>query len=166
MRVNACADQAAKKIVFFGIRTVTPILPAGVYLPWQLTIEIDGEPPAQLLFLVVESRGRVVFMDGGGSVRTEFFLRPALPQNMLGDFQLYIWDVQTFQEGAAAWEPRTRWAYVEDLTPTDPAVGYGFRKATYRGQPVLEVSYFALGYEFLRYPGYYAQVGDVIDVGR
>jgi len=45
-------------------------------------------------------------------------------------------------------------------------VGYGFRKATYDGHPVLEVSYFALGYDFLRYAGYYAKVGDVLDIGR
>jgi hypothetical protein len=146
--------------------TVTPILPAGNYWPWQLTIQIAGEPPAQMVFLIDESRGRYVLMDGGVSVRTEYFLRPDVPQNTLGDFQLYLWDVQTLQEGAAAWEPRTRWAYREDLTPTDPAVGYGFRKATYGGQPVLEVSYFALGYDFLRYAAYYAQVGDVLEVGR
>jgi hypothetical protein len=146
--------------------TVTPILPAGQYWPWRLTIEMEGEPPTQMVFLVDEARGRSVVVDGGVSVRTEYCVRPDVPQNALGDFQLYIWDVETLQDGADYWEPRTRWAYGEDQTPTDPAVGYGFRKATYDGHPVLEVSYFALGYDFLRHAGYYAKVGDVLDIGR
>jgi hypothetical protein len=146
--------------------TVTPVLPPGTYWPWLLTIEMDGEPPAQVLFLLDETRGRYVLPAGGVSVRTEYFLRPDAPQNTLGDFQLYVWDVQTLRESASGWEPQGRWTYGEDLTPTDPAVGYGFRKATYRGAPVLEVSYFALGYGFLRYAGYYAQMGDVLDISR
>jgi hypothetical protein len=127
---------------------------------------MDGEPTAQVVFLVGEERGKYVLMDGGVGIRTEYFLRPDAPKTALGDFQLYVWDMQTLKEGDAAWEPRTRYAYGEDLTPTDPAVGYGFRKSTYGGAPVLEVSYFALGYDFLRYSGYYASLGDVLDIRR
>ncbi|HWP65743.1 MAG TPA: hypothetical protein VNO26_07515 [Candidatus Limnocylindria bacterium] len=144
---------------------VTPILPAGRYWPWLLLVEMDGARPAQLAFLVDESRGQYIAVDGGVSIRTEYFLRPDVPKNVRGDFQLYVWDVETLREGAGRWEPRPRWAYGEDLTPTDPAVGYGFRVASYTGRPVLEVSYFSLGYNLLRYPGYYAQVGDVLDLG-
>lgn len=145
---------------------VTPVLPAGWYWPWLLTVEMDGAPPEQVLFLLDETRGRYVLVDGGISIRTEFFLRPDVPQNALGDFQLYVWDVETLSEGAGVWEPRTRWGYGEDQAPTDPAVGYGFRTGAYDGRPVLEVSYFSLGYDLLRYGGYYAAIGDVLDVAR
>jgi len=145
---------------------VTPILPGGWYWPWLLTVESAGAPPAQLLLLLDETRGQYVVADGGVSIRTEYFLRPDVPRNALGDFQVFVWNVETLREGSGVWEPRTRWGYGEDATPTDPAVGYGFRTAAYGGQPVLEVSYFSLGYEFLRHAGYYALVGDVLDVSR
>jgi hypothetical protein len=145
---------------------VTPMLPGGWYWPWLLTVEMDGAPPTQLLLLLDEMRGQYVLPDGGMSVRTEYFLRPDTPRSTLGDLQIYVWDVETLREGSRTWEPGTRWRYGEDATPSDPAVGYGFRTGTYRGQPVLEVSYFALGYEFFRHSGYYAQVGDVLDVPR
>jgi hypothetical protein len=93
--------------------------------------------------------------DGGVSVRTEFFFRPDVPQNADGVFQLFLWDVQTLREGADAWTLHTRWDYAEDVTQGETAAGYGFRTATYGGQPVLEVSYPL---------GEYAQVGDVLEV--
>ena len=96
--------------------------------------------------------------DGGVSIRTEFFFRPDMWTNLLGRLQLFIWDVETLREDATTWEPRTRWQYGEDATPNDPAAGYGFRTATYRGQRVLEVSYLSFGN--------YAHLGDVLDVGR
>jgi hypothetical protein len=137
---------------------VTPLLPGGTYWPWLLTVETDGDPVARMLFLVDEMRGRYIVVDGGMSIRTEFFFRPDMWTNLLGRLQLFIWDVETLQEGATTWEPRTRWQYGEDATPNDPAAGYGFRTATYRGQRVLEVSYLSFGD--------YARLGDVLDVGR
>jgi hypothetical protein len=119
---------------------------------------MEGAPLARMLFLLDETRGRYIVVDGGVSIRTEFFFRPDVWTNLLGRLQLFIWDVETLREGAGTWEPRTRWQYGEDATPTDPATGYGFRPATYRGQPVLELSYLSFGD--------YARLGDVIDVGR
>lgn len=145
--------------------SVTPMLPAGTYWPWLLTVEIAGAAPEYLLFLLDETRGQYIASDGGVSIRTEFFLRPDVPKNQLGDLQAFVWDVATLREGDATWEPRSRWLYGEDATPSDPAVGYGFRTTTYHGQPVLEISYVALAYDFIRYASYYAQVGDVLNVG-
>jgi len=143
---------------------VTPMLPAGTYWPWLLTIEIDGAPTEELLFLLDETRGQYIATDGGVSIRTEFFLRPDIPKNQLGDLQVFVWDVATFREGGAGWEPRSRWLYGEDATPSDPAVGYGFRTTTYGGRPVLEISYLALAHYFFRHAAYYAQAGDVLDL--
>jgi hypothetical protein len=58
------------------------------------------------------------------------------------------------REGQTAWTPRPRWAYGEDVSRR--ANGYGFRRATFRGQPVLEVGYGL---------GEYARVGDVLAIG-
>jgi hypothetical protein len=144
---------------------VVPRLPAGTYWPWVMTVEIDGAAPEQLVFLLDEARGQYVAPDGGVSVRTEFFLRPDVPHNQIGDFQMFVWNVETRREGAASWTPRSRWLYGEDATPAAPAVGYGFRRATYAGRPVLEVSYRELAHRFLRYASYYARAGDVLEVG-
>lgn len=144
--------------------TITPVLPPGGYWPWLLTVAIDGGPPTQLLFLLDETRGQYIVPDDGVSIRTEYFLRPDLPPHLLGDLQVFVWDVETLRESGGAWEPRTRWVYREDATPSDPAVGYGFRTTTHETRRALEVSYFALGYDLFRHPGYYARVGDVLDL--
>lgn len=135
---------------------VTPVLPGGTYWPWLLTVEMSGAPVTRMLFLLDETRGQYLLADGGVSVRTEFFFRPDVWVNLLGRLQLFIWDVQILREGQTTWEPRTRWGYGEDATPNDPAAGYGFRTATYRGQQVLEVSYLSFGD--------YARLGDVLEV--
>jgi hypothetical protein len=144
---------------------VTASLPGGWYWPWQATIEVDGEPPVQLVFLVDEARGQYVAPDGGVSIRTEFFLRPDVPTNQLGNLQMYVSDVETLSETNGRWVASPRWEYGEDLAPYEPAVGYGFRATTFDGRPALEVSYFSLAHFTFRYPGYYAQVGDVLDLG-
>jgi len=119
----------------------TPILPAGRYWPWRLTIRPFGEPAVDVVFLIDESRGRYIAPPGDVTIATEFFFRPDVPQNLLGVFQLFVWDVETLRDGATTWEPRPRWDYTTDATPQEPSLGYGFRKAMYAGHEVLEVSY-------------------------
>jgi hypothetical protein len=133
---------------------VTPALPPGTYWPWLLTVETSGEPPVQFIFLIDELRGQYVVLDGGVSIRTEFFFRPDVPENFEGILQLLVWDVQTLREGETTWTPNSRWDYNEDATLGETA-GYGFRTATYRGQPVLEVGHSL---------GDYDLVGDVLEI--
>jgi hypothetical protein len=135
---------------------VTPMLPAGNYWPWLVTVETSGEPTTKFLFLIDASRGQYAVMDGGVSIRTEFFFRPDMPQNADGALQVFVWDVQTLDESDATWTPRARWDYSEDVTIGETAAGYGFRRATYRGMPVLEIGYSL---------GDYAMIGDVLEIG-
>lgn len=135
---------------------VTPMLPAGRYWPWHLTVETSGEPVVQLLFLLDEARGRYMDVNGGVTIRTEFFFRPDVPQNLEGVLQLFVWDAETLREGRTTWLPRERWSFGEGPVPRGRAPGYGFRTANHRGQSVLEVGY-ALGG--------YARVGDVLEIG-
>jgi hypothetical protein len=134
--------------------SVTPMLPAGTYWPWLVTVDVSGEPTSKFLFLIDQSRGQYVL--GGVSIRTEFFFRPDVPQNADGALQLFVWDVQTLRESDSQWTANSRWDYTEDVTIGETATGYGFRPARYRGQPVLEVGYSL---------GDYAMIGDVLDVG-
>jgi len=119
----------------------TPTLPAGRYWPWRLTIRPFGEPTTDVVFLIDESRGQYITAPGDVTLTTEFFFRPDVPQNLLGVFQLFVWDVETLRDGKTTWEPRPNWDYTTDATPKEPSVGYGFRKALYAGHQVLEVSY-------------------------
>jgi hypothetical protein len=117
---------------------VTPVLPAGTYWPWRLTVRPFREPSMDFVFLLDESRGRYI---SGVSIVTEFFFRPDVPQNLLGVQQLFVWGAETLRESATTWERRPRWEFTTDITPHEPSVGYGFRKAIYAGHQVLEVSY-------------------------
>ena len=120
---------------------VTPVLPGGRYWPWRLTIQPFGGPAVEVVFLLDESRGQYIAPRDGVSITTEFFFRPDVPQNLLGTLQLFVWGVETLRDGASTWEPRPRWDYATDITPHEPSVGYGFRKALYAGHQALEVSY-------------------------
>ena len=120
---------------------VTPVLPAGQYWPWRLTVHPFGTWPVDVVFLVDESRGQYIGPPGGVSITTEFFFRPDVPQNLLGVLQLFVWGVESLRDGATTWEPRPRWEYTLDAAPYEPSVGYGFRKSIYAGHEVLEVSY-------------------------
>ena len=121
--------------------SVTPVLPAGRYWPWRLTVRPFGEPSVDVLFLLDESRGRYIALPGGVSITTEFFFRPDVPQNLLGVLRLFVWGVEVRREDSPTWETRPRWKYTNDATPEHPSIGYGFRKALYAGHEALEVSY-------------------------
>lgn len=136
--------------------SVTPILPAGRYWPWRLTVHPFGAPSVDVVFLLDESRGRYIGPPGDVTINTEFFFRPDVPQNLLGVLQLFVWGVETLREGATTWEPRPRWEYTNDATPHEPSIGYGFRKSMYAGHEVLEVSYSG--------DDAYARAGSVIDL--
>jgi hypothetical protein len=131
------------------------MLPPGPYWPWLLIVETEGEPTAHLLVLLDELRGQYVVPDGGVSVRTEFFFRPEAPRSRDGAFQLFLWDVQTLQEGDARWRHHARWDYREDATRGGLATGYGFRTAKHRDRAVLEVGYGL---------GDYGRIGDVLEI--
>ena len=78
-----------------------------------------------------------------------------MPRNRAGSLQLFVWDVETLREGQAAWTPRPRWSYGEDVSGR--ASGYGFRRSVWRGRSALEVGYGL---------GEYARVGEVLQIAR
>mgnify|MGYP001608767108 CR=1 FL=1 len=129
-----------------GAYVCDPLLPAGLYRAWRLTL-LAGTTPYAFEIAEPEAHADRLSPLAAMNIVTEFLDQPGL-------FILYLWDIALLQEGQD-WTPVRKWLTNFRADPL-PNIGWGLKLGTYLGQSVLEVSNDGTDT--------YAQVGDTVEL--
>lgn len=105
-------------------------LDGDVYRMWQMKANFDGRDYVTSFALPAD--GTPYFRDLLG-IWTEFLTNP-------GYWQVYYWKPEFQREGNNTWESLNRWKVTAYVGSATQPTGFGFRPATYQGNPAIEVS--------------------------
>jgi len=105
------------------------LLDAGTYRMWHMKATFDGKDYTATFAVPADA---VYFRDLLG-IWTEFLSNP-------GYWRVYYWSPEFIREGGSVWEPIDNWRVIYNFGGSNNIKGFGFRPASYRGLPAIEVS--------------------------